>query len=309
MRKVYLLVTILIISTYMLAGCSGAVNKSDYDAGGIAEDFESEMMKPEENLGSSIGTSAENVVDENRKLIRTVYLETETTDLQVALQRLTDTVSSLNGYFEKYEVYNENYDKSSSYNYTWATLVIRIPKAQAEAMLQEIGEAATVVNRKETTEDVTQNYVDTQSHLTSLRKQEARLLELLEEAASLEALLQVEESLEKVQYEIEYYESMIRQLDNQIEYVTITIEIREVRRVSTVAQIPSLWERMQSSFTNTMYGLGEAGENLLVFIVGAFPVLVILAPLVLIVVMIVRVSTKKGKKRQPENIVLPPEQK
>jgi hypothetical protein len=67
-----------------------------------------------------------------------------------------------------------------------------------------MGNIGTITLNTITGDDVTDQYFDAQSRLSALRVQETRLLvELLEEAASLEDILDIEDRLSEVRYEIE----------------------------------------------------------------------------------------------------------
>lgn len=57
-----------------------------------------------------------------------------------------------------------------------------------------------------TTEDVTLEYVDTESHLKALKTEEETLLALLEKAEKLSDVFEIQEELTNVRYQIESYE-------------------------------------------------------------------------------------------------------
>ena len=107
-----------------------------------------------------------------------------------------------------------------------------------------------------------------------------------------------------VTYEIEKLTGTLRNYDSLIEYMTVTIDLREVTRETEVTQAPvTLGERIAAQFHSTMAGLGQFGEAVLVFVVGGLPVWILLAAVCLAVLLIVRLwkrSRKKKKGQLPE---------
>ena len=66
------------------------------------------------------------------------------------------------------------------------------------------------------TENVTLQYVSTESRVKALETEQTRLLELLENAETMEDLLTIEARLTDVRWELENYASQLRVLDNQV---------------------------------------------------------------------------------------------
>ena len=85
--------------------------------------------------------------------------------------------------------------------------------------------------------------------------------------------MQLEQAHSDVTYEIEKLTGTLRNYDSLIEYMTVTIDLREVTRETEVTQAPvTLGERIAAQFHSTMAGLGQFGEAVLVFVVGGLPV-------------------------------------
>ena len=97
----------------------------------------------------------------------------------------------------------------------------------------------------ESTEDVTLAYTDMQSHVAALRTEQETLLSMLGQAQSMEDILAIQTQLTQVRYEIESYESQLRVYDNQVDYSTVYLDIREVAR-ETSAEGNSFGERVRT---------------------------------------------------------------
>lgn len=78
----------------------------------------------------------------------------------------------------------------------------------------------------ETVQDVSNDYIDTQSRLTNLKTEQARLLTLLSQAQSLNDTLTIQNSLTDVEGQIENMEAHIQALKSQVAYYTISISLQ-----------------------------------------------------------------------------------
>ena len=66
--------------------------------------------------------------------------------------------------------------------------------------------------------------------------EEERLLSMLEKATTVEEMIQLESRLSDIRYQIESLESRLRNWQNQVDYSTITIYLREVEELSDTAR-------------------------------------------------------------------------
>jgi hypothetical protein len=131
---------------------------------------------------------------------------------------------------------------------------------------------ANVVSQNLRREDITLKYVATSSRVTALETEEARLLELLAQAETMEDLLTIEARLTDVRYELENHASQLRLYDNQIDYATIYLYINEVQEYTPVEE-PTFFERIKNTFSDALEGLGDGIVNITVFLVGNSPYL------------------------------------
>ena len=250
----------------------------------IAEDMESAM---------DAGMDAELSLPDSRKWIVTVNMEAETEDLDVLLKNTLEQVTALEGYVENQEIYNGS--AYSDYRYRSASLVLRIPADRVEEFSKAVAEESNVVSQSRQVEDVTLQYVDTESRLAALRTEEARLLELLENAETMTDLLEIEDRLGDVRYELESAESQKRTFDNQIDYATVYLRIEEVREYTPVEE-PTVWERISGGFMDNLSGLGEGLVDFIVWFLAGLPLLVPLAGVIWLVVWLRRRYRKKHPK-------------
>ena len=290
---VILMTTLLLVS--MLVGCA-AMELADN--GYYAEEETAAAMYPDEEYsmvgspyGSGITTEADASVVENRKLIRTLYLTLETETYTELLDGITQRVNSCGGYIE-----SMNADTRYASDNRYASMTIRIPVTQLEAFVGEVAEISNVVQRSESTEDVTLSYVDMETHRDALEIEQERLLALLENADNLTDILEIESRLTDVRYELERMESQLRTYDNLIDYATVYLDISEVQ-VLTPTEEKGFWEEIGDGFINSMKSVWEFLKEAFAFLIVALPYLLLIAAIVGINLLIVLLCVRGGKKR------------
>lgn len=294
-KYIPLLLCVLLLVT-MLTGCGGSskgamVNMSADTAAAPAE-------AREEGASGSLtdnGSSGSTALPESRKWIITVHVSAETEDLDTLTAALDERISALGGYVEDQHVYNGS--TYANHRYRSASLTIRIPAEDVDGFTQEVAGIANVVSREKNLEDVTLSYVATESRVTALQTEEARLLELLAQAETMSDLLEIEARLTDVRYELESYTSQLRLYDNQIDYATIYLSIEEVQEYTPIEE-PTLWERISGGFVSSLKGLGEGALDLLVWLIVCSPYLAVLAAvIVLVVVLVKRIRKNRAAKK------------
>lgn len=289
-RKALALFLTVLITVAAFAGCSA----NSYDSG--ASTNQNAAVAPDQGIYET--GSAETPVQTGRKLIRRITLRAQTTDLNTMLTNVTSEVSALGGYVESRDVYSgsSNSGKNKS---RYANLTIRIPADRLDEFVQHVGDVTNVTSTSETTEDVTLNYVATESRMKALQTEEARLLELIDKAANLTELLQLEKRLTEVRTELERVTSQLKLYDNLVDYGTVNLTVNEVQEYTPVEE-PGFWERISAGFADSVSNLGTILKELIIGFVCIIPYLVPMGILAGIVVLIVKLCTKK-KKPPTEN--------
>jgi chromosome segregation ATPase len=134
----------------------------------------------------------------------------------------------------------------------------------------------------------------------ALQAEEARLLELMSKAESLNDLLTLDKHLTDVRTELEQVTSSLKVLENQVDYATIHLSISEVKEFTEVTEPETVWERISVGFVESLEGVGNFFVEFFVFIVIALPYLVTLGAVVIVVLLIARAVNRKKAKAPKE---------
>ena len=283
MRFIVLVMTVILLLS-LLTGCGSSYDKVENGA----------AMAP---TGSGIyenGTDKENTtVETGRKLIRTVTIRSETDDQDALLSELEARVAALGGYVQSKNVNNSQTGRRT------ATLVLRIPAEQLDAFVDHVEGATNILSVNENAEDITLNYIATESRVKALETEEARLLELLAQANNLDEILRLESRLTEVRTELERHRSQLKLYDNLVDYATVNLTITEVKEYTVVEEEePTAWQRIGSGFVNSLKGVWTIIREVFIFFIVALPYLALVAVIPVSVVVIVRLCLRAKRKRR-----------
>ena len=298
-----------VLALSMLSGCGSASKKameSAYDtaasnysaAGGVYYDsgeYEYAEEVSEEN-GSSQAETVEKGETTGRKLIRNVDMDVETESFDALLASAQSQAEELGGYIESSSISNSSYASSTSAARS-ARLTARIPSEKLDGYLAGISKQSNVTRKSESTEDVTLQYVDLQSHKKALLAEQESLLSMMEQAESIEDIIAINEQLTDVRYQIESMESQLRTYDNQVDYSTVNLYIDEVERY-TPGAAKSAGARIAEGFSANIYRVGSFFKNFAIEFIILLPILIAIAIVLGIAILIVRIIIKISEKHQ-----------
>ena len=309
MKRLFTLSLVLLLILGLLAGC-GAKSESAMEQAAPAATMAAPEAAPEASMEevlydetASSEESGASAMPENQKLIRTVYMDAETLDLDPLMAWIESRVGNLGGYFEQKSIRRSGSRDDGSY-YKYADLMIRIPAENLDSFLSQVGEKANVTATSESTENVTLQYISTQSRVEALETEQKRLLELLENAETMEDLLTIEARLTDVRWELENYASQLRLLDNQVNYSTLYLSIWEVDEPTVIVE-RTAWQKIGDGFTENAGDMWNGLVNTFIWLITVIPYLVPLALIGGIVLLVLKggkkLKLKKTKKNEPKN--------
>ena len=292
------ILTVLLVLSLLLTGCGGASNgavaEKDY-AGSTANRADAPAVEGLEKESTSTQAS----LPANQKLIRKIWLEAETEDMNTLLSSVEKRIAELSGYVEGRQVRNGSAYSGKRYRY--AELTVRIPAEKLDSFVSDVSNASNITSSRETTDDVTLSYVEYESKVTALETEQTRLLELLEKAETMGDILQIQERLTQIREQLEKWKSQLRVYDNMVNYGTVYLNITEVTEYTPVTQPKTIWERMGAGIKDSWQDMVEGLENALVFFVVALPHLLPWAVIgVPVVILLIKRRQKKAKKNAPK---------
>ena len=271
-------------------------------------DYDS-MEAPEPGAGNGGGLSGSG---ENRgksdssasdldysKIIYSADASIETTDFDATLEKLRTLIGENDGFIESSSVSGKNYYYSARGTFYGrsAQYTIRIPSARFSELMGSLSLLGNVPYSNTYTDNITTKYYDTQSRLEAYRTQEQSLLAMMEKAETVTDLLEIEDKLSEVRYNIETLQSRLTNWDRLVSYSTVTLSINEVE-VYTPEKEMSFAEQLGIALRRGLSDIGNFMRDLLLWLTAALPTLAVLAAVAVVVILVIRRAKKRRAARR-----------
>lgn len=247
--------------------------------------------------GKSAASTASIPLPENRKWVITMSLTAETENLTDAMGLLAEKIQASGGYVESQSISGTAVNSGRSPS---AYITVRVPAEQLDSFVEDVSGMTNVVSSSRYVEDITLSYTDTEGRVKALKTEEARLLELMEQAQTMSDLLEIEERLTEVRYQLENYTSTLRLYDNQVDYATLDLTLREVAKF-TPPEKQGFWEKVTSGLADSIVDLGQGLVDVAAWVLIELPYLVLVGLLGWLVVFLTRRSIKKRREKKAQN--------
>ena len=294
-KRFYSFVTAAALTAAMLTGC-GAADKggatsstASYDmAVESAAEYAAGAVVAEEN--GAIQSSLSPQTGTDRKIVYTASMRMESTRFDDARAALLAAVEDCGGYLE-----STDQSGSAKEGSRWVSYTVRVPAVKYTAFLEQAGQAGSVLNLNESAQDITLEYVDVQARLESLESKKARLEALADKAETTADLLEIENQLTEVQYQLESYTRQMKVMDNQVDYCTVDISLREVATLTPTGV--SFGERIADAFTGGWTAFAAFVQDAVVAIIYNLPLLIIFGILAAVLVPVLR-KRRQNKRRK-----------
>ena len=177
--------------------------------------------------------------------------------------------------------------------------MVRIPSENYQDFLKSLDGTGKMTNNSMNVTNITRTYYDTQATIKALQIQEKRLLNMMEEANTIEDMITVEKRLTEVQTELNQYKNALSSMDTEVAYSTVTMNISEVmeyKEETPGRKTNTFKERLQNTLEDSWSGFLSFMEGLLFFLIALLPYGVIAA----ILWLVTRPLRKKLKARRQE---------
>ncbi|HOG01847.1 MAG TPA: DUF4349 domain-containing protein [Clostridia bacterium] len=259
---------------------------ADYDkglTGGEIADYESQRLTDEMYGG--------------RKVIRTYDFDLQTDDFDNVLAAIQQRLSDYNGYSLNTSISGRKPTVYGDSGRT-ANMTLRVPAEKAEDFVKGVQGLGTLMNFQDYTDDITDQYFDTDARLQVLKAELERLQSILVKTDNLADVIALEDRISSVMLEIEQLTGTLKKYDALVDFSTVVITLYEEALIEGPAATKTTGERIAQGFTDSLYGVGTFFTNLFVWFVSSLPVLVVLAVVALAVILIVRACGRRSANRR-----------
>ncbi len=268
-----LLLCIVVLLALFVAGCGGATTTSSSGSNGAS------IPAPAAHNAASSSNQQKIPGRPQQYLIKTLNITMEVKDTQRVANDLQSWISSTDPLST---AQNINYEQVSDnlYNVSMAFSVQAslFPRIESYLNKYPIQHNGRLLNTSMSTQDVSSDYVDTQSRLNNLRGEQQRLLTLLSHASALGDVLSIDQRLTDVEGQIEQIEAHLNSLNGQITFYNISISLQPSQAAltpSTGWSVSTIWQNALSAAIAFAQVLATVFIWLVVFSVYIIPLALI----------------------------------
>ena len=274
-----------------LAGCSAGSSDDSGAADSAAVDGRSEPASGEQLRGgrrhggavrrlrrcrAKAAAVAPAVYD--RKLARRADISVTVSDVDAAAAKVRVIAASAKGMVVAEAISSEPDDPALG---GFSTITISVPTDQLDATLDRLAELGKVHSRNASTDDVTAQYVDTESRVKTMEASVARVRALMTQATKLSEIVALEGELTRRQADLEATQTQLAALDDAVALAPVEVRLSTDEKVleeadddtGFLAGLTAGWTAFTGSVTVLLTAIGAV----LPFAVVAALVLVPLA--------------------------------
>lgn len=327
MKKRFLIcATVFTLVVTLLASCGATAKDEAYD---MMEDFRGEMtaspsysydaptedmafgyengyggkyydkvveMPETESVTSSTGA---NNGDYKEKIIKNVNLSAQTKEYEKALDGILTSLAQNGGYEESVTSSGRSYYAGDYYTRN-ARMTLRVPAANLDAFLGEIGGLINVTSQTSSQSNVTAQYYDTVARLGVLEAEKTAYEEMLKMAKDVTEVLEIRDRLYQTIQEIEASKTKLNVYDNKVSYSTVVINLEEVREYVEVPTAKvTFGQRISNTFKRSWKNFADNCQDFAVWLVGALPtfaVIIFIAGAGTAIALIINHKSKKARE-------------
>lgn len=298
-RPVLAVFLILAMLSAFTGACSSNTGESQYQESNSAL-RSGEFSSPSFVASYDDAMQAEESIDEyGLKIVYTTDMVIETLDFEKSYSNIMSALKESGGYVSSSDQSGGS-NADGSYTRITANYTLRIPVNSYQKYLENADEFGNTTRRSDWTEDITTRYIDTEKKIESLKVQENRLMELVDEAKNLDDLLRIEQELSSVRHQIESNTATLQTYANQSDYATVTLRVSEVSALNSV-QSKSFFLRVWEAVRRSAAEFAAILQDLVIAVIYIIPY----AAVAFIAWRIVRPIFKKRKKKTQQKDIDP----
>ena len=216
-----------------------------------------------------------------RKITYNIYASIQVKDVNFAIEEISGKLENLKGYIVESSV--NKYENGSSGHVT-----LKIPSEKLNDFKNDLPKIGKVMNQNMNANDITNQYYDSEARLRSYKAQEERYLELLNDAKTVEEILNIESHLSNVRVKIEQLQGQLKLWDHEVAYSTAQIDFQTSSNAINIdnpwqpVSWASTWLAAKNAVLKTISSAWNALNYLVVGAAYALPVIFLIGVMITI---------------------------
>ena len=269
---------LILLLTFMFFSCS-----SETEMGGFPESKMS--ISPEMAMMEDVRISAPptSLGNQEKKIQRNANISIEVKNLDESIDKLNEIILLFNA-----EIISSN-KGGIDFGQPYANVRIRVLSSNLDSAINEFKKLSTkIISENVYTNDVTEEFIDTEARLKIMKSTEDRFNSLLLKSETVEEIIQVEKELMRIRGDIESLEGRLNYLSKTTDTSEINLNLNE--------QIPITGEswKINDSFTSALQNLSSFAKWLADFIIN----IIVFIPAIIVIALIIIFLRKIIKNRK-----------
>lgn len=244
---------------------------ADQPLGGVLSE---EKAADQETAQETAPESPATDTTSQEKISYIYHLNQETTDFDQSLAAVNALITKHKGYID-----GSNVTRDGETSQQQAAFTLRIPETEKTAFLNELRKLAPVVSEQQESTNLTKSYQDNDSRLKALAAEETALLTMLEKADKMEDMLKIQARLTDIRSEKESLTSQQKQIDEDVTYSTIYLDLQEISQTKADSASPQAGTRIKNNWHKQVAFWQQLITSIGVFIASNFIYLIVAAVL------------------------------
>ncbi len=279
LSRFFCILLALILLSITLVSCGG--------------ESDSAVLENGANSDTAAGLDASAAAQQGKIIVTmTVYAYSDNFDEDY--NALKEELVALGGY-----IANSNYEYNE-YNGKKISATLKIPADKCQTFTDSFSAYLKITSAKVSSEDITAQYVDTESRIKALETELATMQKMFEEETDYNKALQISSHITDLITELEKTKSLLAEYEKRTAYSTINLTLTEAANEEEVEE-EGFFKRIGNTFANSFLGVIEFFGDLTVFFIGNFPTLFTIGLIPFGIIMIVKLSKRKRAKKKREN--------
>ncbi len=210
-------------------------------------------------------------------------------------QQISQDIAKLAGDYGGYVV--SSY-LSKSGDYFNGQVIIKVPQDKLQEVSDKIIAMGELMDKRQTSKDVTEEYYDSEARLKVLKEKEARLTSFMAQATTISDLISIEREIAENRSQIEVLQGRMNYLNNATTYSQLTVSLTQAVPGQVEAPVDA-WGRATQGLVTSMNTMVKFLSWMLMALFVLAPWLVLLFLLILLLRWFIkkRLAKRKAKRR------------
>ncbi|MCM1234116.1 MAG: DUF4349 domain-containing protein [Ruminococcus flavefaciens] len=250
----------------------------------------------------SSGAGITYVPEHGEKISYTYNYTAETTEYDKIYNIMLDTLNDIGGYIVSNNVYSTDYDHVTddiTYSVRRGDYYMKVPADKVNVLRDLLtSDDSNLYTENVYMQDRTSDYMDSKKHLESLQLEYDKLEELLQMATTVSEIIEVQDRLTDLNYEIQSYQNTMDAIDEDVLMSDVNLTLYEVIYYTATTRefVYNFGQRMADAFEEFLYTIPTY----------IFAMLFIITTVVLVCVIVFFVFKRiiKAMERKPRQHVI-----